>query len=74
MLIGIETTYQIWEEGFHPKLIQSEKMMMEKINYIHQNPVKRWYVGFEVAFWVFVLTQSKIAQEREIPSSICWVL
>ena len=38
------TEYQIWEEGFHPKLIQSEKMMIEKINYIHQNPIKRGYV------------------------------
>jgi len=38
------TTYQVWEEGFHPKLIQSEKMMIEKINYIHHNPVKRGYV------------------------------
>ena len=33
-----ESTYQIWEEGFHPKLIQSEAMMFEKINYIHQIP------------------------------------
>ena len=38
------TEYQIWEEGFHPKLIQSEKMMIEKINYIHLNPIKRGYV------------------------------
>jgi REP element-mobilizing transposase RayT len=44
------TTYQIWEEGFHPKLIQSEKMMMEKINYIHNNPVKRGYVD-ETIHW-----------------------
>ena len=45
-----ETTYQIWEEGFHPELIQSEKMMMEKINYIHHNPVKRGYVD-EARHW-----------------------
>jgi len=45
-----ETTYQIWEEGFHPKLIQSEKMMMEKINYVHHNPVKRGYVD-EAKYW-----------------------
>ena len=38
------TEYQIWEEGYHPKLIQNEKMMIEKINYIHQNPIKRGYV------------------------------
>ena len=36
--------YQLWQEGIQPKLIQNEKMMMERINYIHQNPVKRGYV------------------------------
>ena len=39
-----ESTYQIWEEGFHPKLIESEEMMSQKIEYIHQNPIKRGYV------------------------------
>ncbi|HFU77706.1 MAG TPA: transposase [Epsilonproteobacteria bacterium] len=45
-----ENSYQIWEEGFHPKLIQSEKMMFEKVNYIHQNPVKRGYID-EAEHW-----------------------
>jgi len=44
------SSYQIWEEGFHPKLIQSEAMMFEKINYIHQNPVKRGYIE-EAEHW-----------------------
>ena len=39
-----QTTYQLWQEGFQPKLITNEKMMIETINYIHQNPVKRGYV------------------------------
>ncbi len=37
-------TYQVWEEGYQPKLIQDDKTMVQKINYIHQNPVKRGYV------------------------------
>jgi len=40
----IHTQYQVWQEGFAPKLIQSEKMMIEKIEYIHNNPVKRGYI------------------------------
>ncbi|MES9859297.1 MAG: transposase [Candidatus Thiodiazotropha sp. LLP2] len=36
--------YQFWQEGFHPKLIGSDAMMREKIEYIHQNPVERGYV------------------------------
>jgi len=36
-----ESTYQIWEEGNHPQLIESEAVMRQKMDYIHQNPVKR---------------------------------
>ena len=44
------TEYQVWQEGFQPKLIQSKKMMREKIEYIHNNPVKRGYVD-ETVYW-----------------------
>lgn len=40
-----EKTYQAWEEGYQPKLIQDDKIMIQKINYIHQNPIKRGYVN-----------------------------
>jgi len=36
--------YQLWQEGLQPKLIQNDKMMRDRINYIHLNPVKRGYV------------------------------
>ena len=36
--------YQFWQEGIHPEMIQNESMMKQKIEYIHQNPVKRGYV------------------------------
>ena len=39
-----DRTYQFWQEGVHPELIQGEGMMRQKIEYIHQNPVKRGYV------------------------------
>jgi len=39
-----ETTYQVWEEGSHPQIIESEAVMRQKLDYIHQNPVKRGYV------------------------------
>ncbi|MDR9416677.1 MAG: transposase [Gracilimonas sp.] len=32
--------HQLWMEGIHPKQIMSHKMMEQKINYIHHNPVK----------------------------------
>ena len=39
-----DRSYQFWQEGVHPELISSEKMMLQKIEYIHNNPVKRGYV------------------------------
>ena len=42
--------YQLWQEGIQPKLIQSDAMMISKINYIHHNPVKRGYVD-EATYW-----------------------
>ena len=53
-----ETTYQVWQEGMQPKLIQSEAMMMEKINYIHNNPIKRGYVD-EAKHWRYSSASEK---------------
>jgi REP element-mobilizing transposase RayT len=44
------TTYQVWQEGMQPKLIQNEKIMLQKIEYIHNNPLKRGYVD-EAKHW-----------------------
>jgi len=36
--------YQVWQEGSKPKQIQSDAMMLQKLEYIHNNPVKRGFV------------------------------
>jgi REP element-mobilizing transposase RayT len=36
--------YQFWQEGSHAEMIFSGSVMREKLEYIHQNPVKRGYV------------------------------
>lgn len=40
----IDRAYQFWQEGCHPEWIQNVEMMRQKVDYIHQNPVKRGYV------------------------------
>jgi REP element-mobilizing transposase RayT len=37
--------YQLWQEGSHPQEIQSEEMMRQRVEYIHNNPVERGYVA-----------------------------
>jgi REP element-mobilizing transposase RayT len=37
--------HQVWQEGFHPQAIYSDKTMLQKIDYIHANPVRRGWVA-----------------------------
>lgn len=36
--------YQLWQEGAHPQRIQGIAMMRQKVEYIHNNPVRRGWV------------------------------
>jgi REP element-mobilizing transposase RayT len=40
----IQSDYQVWQEGSQPKQIRSNEMMLQKLEYMHNNPVKRGYV------------------------------
>ena len=40
----IDRRHQVWEEGSHPQLLQNNEMLLQKLDYIHNNPVKRGYV------------------------------
>ncbi|MBN8568638.1 MAG: transposase [Ignavibacteria bacterium] len=33
-------TYQIWQEGFHPKEMINNEVLKQKIEYVHLNPVR----------------------------------
>ena len=45
-----KSDYQLWQEGSHPEEIYSEAMLLQKIEYIHNNPVRRGYVD-EATQW-----------------------
>ncbi|MBD2385143.1 REP-associated tyrosine transposase [Cylindrospermum sp. FACHB-282] len=42
--------YQVWQEGFHSQAILNEEMFRQKLDYIHNNPVRRGYVD-EPIYW-----------------------
>jgi putative transposase len=42
--------YHLWQVGDHPQQIQSDEMMLQKLEYIHNNPVRRGYVD-EPTHW-----------------------
>jgi len=36
--------YQVWQEGVHPQSIPTDDIMLQKFEYLHNNPVKRGLV------------------------------
>ncbi len=39
------SVHQVWQEGAHPEAILSDEMMLQKLEYLHNNPVKRGMVS-----------------------------
>lgn len=37
--------HQVWQEGFHPQELSSDEAMLQKIDYVHYNPVARGLVS-----------------------------
>jgi len=54
--------YQFWQEDSHAKMIFSESVMREKLDYIHQNPVKRGYIDFP-EHWRYSSAQNYVGQK-----------
>lgn len=43
----VNSKYQIWQEGFHPQEMLSEKILKQKIEYTHKNPIEAGYCEIE---------------------------
>jgi REP element-mobilizing transposase RayT len=41
----IESRHQVWQEGSHPQAMMSDAIMEQKLEYLHNNPVKRGLVA-----------------------------
>lgn len=54
--------HQFWEDGVHPEWIQDDQMMRQKIDCLHNNPVKRGYVD-EPTHWRYSSARSYLGQK-----------
>ena len=41
---GENEEYRVWQKGYQPKLLMGEKMALQKLSYVHGNPVRAGYV------------------------------
>ena len=40
----VDQSHQVWQEGSHPKIIETDSVMWQKLEYIHHNPLRRGYI------------------------------
>jgi REP element-mobilizing transposase RayT len=64
--------YQLWEEGSHPQIIEKEEVLRQKLEYIHQNPVKRGYVD-EAEHWRYSSARNYAGMAGLIPVFREWL-
>lgn len=64
--------YQLWQEGTHPEEIQNEAMMRQKVEYIHDNPVRRGYVETQEC-WRYSSARDYAGQPGLIAVDTGWV-
>jgi REP element-mobilizing transposase RayT len=58
--------YQVWQEGYHPQQITSHEMLAQKLDYIHNNPVRRGYVD-EPGHWRYSSYRNYNEMEGVLP-------
>jgi len=66
-----DSEHQVWREGSHPQLIQGEPMMRQKVDYIHQNPVRRGYVD-DPLHWRYSSARDYAGEVGLIPVCTDW--
>ena len=63
--------FQLWQEGSHPKVIETEAMLRQKLEYIHDNPVKRGYVS-DPTHWRYSSARNYARMEALVSVTTEW--
>jgi REP-associated tyrosine transposase len=63
---------QVWIAGSHPQLLQNEEMLLQKLTYIHDNPIRRGYVD-EPAHWRYSSARDYAGKSGLIPVHTKWI-
>lgn len=61
----------MWQEGSHPQAIESDDVMWQKIEYIHNNPLRRGYVD-DPTHWRYSSARSYAGQAGLIDVCVDW--
>ncbi len=55
----------VWQPGYHPESIISEKWLIEKLTYVHNNPVRKGFVG-NPEHWKYSSARNHILNDNSL--------
>jgi putative transposase len=66
-----DQVHQLWQDGSHPQQIESDEMMWQKIEYIHNNPLRRGYVDDPI-HWRYSSARNYASQRGVMEICTAW--
>ena len=63
-------SHKVWQDGFHPIAIETEVFFREKLNYLHENPVRKGFVELP-EHWKFSSARNYISGDHSIINVEC---
>ena len=62
--------YKLWQEGFHPIAIDTGKFFEEKLNYLHENPVRKGFAEHP-EYWRYSSARNYLLDDHSIIKVEC---
>jgi putative transposase len=66
-----ESQFQFWQEGSHPEEMNNDTMLMQRLAYIHNNPVKRGYVDLP-EHWRYSSARAYMGKDSLLPIALLY--
>jgi REP element-mobilizing transposase RayT len=57
--------YKVWQDSFHPEAIYSEKWFNQKLQYLHNNPVRKGFV-VKPEDWKYSSARNWVAEDDSV--------
>ena len=58
-------SYKVWQNGYHPQIIYTDRVCRQKLEYMHHNPVKKGFV-LKPEYWLYSSARNYIIGDDSI--------
>jgi REP element-mobilizing transposase RayT len=67
---GRGNRYKVWQDGFHPVAIDTEDFFQQKLEYLHENPVRKGFVE-RPEYWRYSSARNYLLNDHSVITVEC---